>query len=293
MTLARFRSACSRVRSARSGSTVIAAWAAILSTCPYVFPRQAPGDHRLRPGLVRLAQQLERVVDGASLGVGESPVLQERADARQQGAEIPRGLHEALRRYRAHRQGERDVGGQRLRPAVGQVPVVITAGKPVVVLPDRRPDQAQLGRARPRLQRRRRPHRTHDLLMRPALAPPPRPRSGLERGRQGRRRGTRVPRPALHEPGQPGSGPATVADRIGARLPVAGARIRGRAAGRAGVRNGLLARPAPVARLPLHQLPQVDLGIHVLILERYHRAPTIQASAQVAFGIFFVEFAET
>jgi hypothetical protein len=133
---------------------------------PERLPGQALGDHRLRRRFVFLAQQLEGVADHPRLGVGEGPVLQQRPDAGQHGAKVPGSLQRVLGRHRAHRQRERDVVGQRFRPAVGQIPVIAPARRRLVVLPDRGAEQAELGRARPRLQRRRRPRRPDDLLAR-------------------------------------------------------------------------------------------------------------------------------
>ena len=82
ITRARFRSACSRARSARSGSTVIAACAASLSTCPNVFPPSRPAIIASALALSVLAEQLQGVVDRPGLGIGQRPVLQQRPDAR-------------------------------------------------------------------------------------------------------------------------------------------------------------------------------------------------------------------
>ena len=268
--------------------------------------------------------------------------------AGQQRAQVPRGLHQLLGRDRAHRQRERDLGRQRLRPLVGQVPVV-TAAEPVVVLPGSRPGS---GRAWPRdhSDSSAAAARTAPTISprEPALAPPPLPRRALKRRRQRRRRRRRIPHPARPEPGQtrigrprrlrarrriglrarvrvgrraraggslgrPGWG-RVIGRRVGAWICVAGPARMGprparpgrrlatgpgpgrtlghqagvtarRRAGRGGDR--LLARPAPLARPPVHQLPQVDLGIYVLVLERYHRAPTIQSRRWSIVVIFF------
>ena len=217
----------------------------------------------------------------------------------QQRPQVPRGLHQLLGRDRAHRQRERDLGRQRLRPLVGQVPVA-AAAEAVVVLADRGADQAELGRRPQRLQRRRRPHRPHDLPREPPSHRHPSPAAPSSATPSAADGGAESHTPPAANPARPGSGaPPTGGRRPSDGAPGSGSdgapgpgfrrwaptrrshrptgRHRGRAAGQAGAAGGLLARPAPLARLPVHQLPQVDLGIHVLVLERYHRAPTIEA----------------
>ena len=179
---------------------------------PVGLAREISQDHRFRRRGVLARQLSQRLVYRLRLAVvsapaARSPPIPGSRASRTHASHISRSAETAGIARASATSWVSDF----VQPA-GRITVIGTAGQRLVVVPDQRPQDPELGGGRPRFERLPLAQQPEHLLPRCSRAPPPGPGRGLQDCRQRRRRRARVPLPA---PGEPGKVRAATRDAAG------------------------------------------------------------------------------
>ena len=159
-------------------------------------------DQRLRLGRVDIGQVLEHLRDRPGLAEAECAVGQQGFDSRQPRAQFHGQPRHPVCCARRGGQRERELMSQRFAPGIRLACLQAGGHRRLFLVADKRPDDAELGRSRPRLDRCPTAGDSHQLNICRAVTLPVRARYRLKDvGQLGRRRAS-VPLAAFREAGQ-------------------------------------------------------------------------------------------